>query len=204
MDCVQRASERLAVLRWDLVVVDIEGMPDAVESCLRLLEGLRRTPPPAVPLLIMAGTAQLEAVSGLLSCGAADYLTKPFSPERLLERVWVALASMRGQTEQHSSCQPARRSLKNEPVLESAGARGSLPVALPAGLIIGRSAAIRRVVEQVQLVASKRTTVLITGETGTGKERVARAIHALSRRQGLPMVSVNCGGIPANLLEDEF
>ncbi len=70
--------------------------------------------------------------------------------------------------------------------------------------MIGRSPAIRLVTEQVRLVAPKDTTVLITGETGTGKERVSRAIHSLSRRGRLPMVSVNCGGIPATLLEDEF
>jgi transcriptional regulator with GAF, ATPase, and Fis domain len=56
----------------------------------------------------------------------------------------------------------------------------------------------------VRLVASKNTTVLITGETGTGKERISRAIHMLSSRRKLPMISVNCGGIPATLLEDEF
>ncbi|MGH9720363.1 MAG: sigma-54 interaction domain-containing protein [Bryobacteraceae bacterium] len=71
-------------------------------------------------------------------------------------------------------------------------------------LLIGRSAAIRGVMEQVHLVAPKDTSVLITGETGTGKERVSRAIHLLSRRQRQPMVSVNCGGIPPTLLEDEF
>jgi transcriptional regulator with GAF, ATPase, and Fis domain len=69
---------------------------------------------------------------------------------------------------------------------------------------IGRSAAIRAVMEQVRLVAPKDTTVLITGETGTGKERVSRAIHMLSRRRRVGMVSVNCAGIPATLLEDEF
>ena len=68
----------------------------------------------------------------------------------------------------------------------------------------GRGAAIQRVIEQVRLVAPKNATVLMTGETGTGKERIARAIHALSERSDREMVAVNCGGIPAGLLEDEF
>ena len=71
-------------------------------------------------------------------------------------------------------------------------------------MLIGRGEAFARVVGQVRLVAPKNTTVLIMGETGTGKERVARAIHMLSNRGNRDMVSVNCGGIPANLLEDEF
>jgi len=78
----------------------------------------------------------------------------------------------------------------------------------PSGVIedflFGGSDPIRRVFEQVRLVASRDTTVLITGETGTGKERVSRAIHRLSNRGGMEMVTVNCGGIPATLLEDEF
>ncbi len=71
-------------------------------------------------------------------------------------------------------------------------------------LLIGRSLSIERVMEQVRLVAPKNTSVLITGETGTGKECISRAVHLLSGRRRLPMISVNCGGIPATLLEDEF
>ena len=70
--------------------------------------------------------------------------------------------------------------------------------------VLGRSPAMRQVMEQVRLVAPRDTSVLITGETGTGKERISRAIHLLSRRGRAPMVAVNCGGIPATLLEDEF
>ena len=78
----------------------------------------------------------------------------------------------------------------------------------PAGVIenylFGGSEAIRSVFDQVRLVARRDTTVLITGETGTGKERVSRAIHRLGARAEMEMVSINCGGIPATLLEDEF
>ena len=81
------------------------------------------------------------------------------------------------------------------------------PVEKPAVIedfLFGGSEAIRRVFNQVRLVACRDTTVLITGETGTGKERVSRAIHRFSRRGKEEMVSINCGGIPATLLEDEF
>ncbi|MCL2894460.1 formate hydrogenlyase transcriptional activator FlhA [Brenneria tiliae] len=72
------------------------------------------------------------------------------------------------------------------------------------GEIIGRSAAIRQVLEQVEMVAGSDSTVLILGETGTGKELIARAIHRLSRRQGKRMVKMNCAAIPASLLESDL
>jgi len=71
-------------------------------------------------------------------------------------------------------------------------------------LVLGSSRAMAHVMEQVRLVAVRDTTVLITGETGTGKEEIAQAVRALGPRHRAPMVSVNCGGIPATLLEDEF
>lgn len=70
--------------------------------------------------------------------------------------------------------------------------------------MIGRSAAFERLLEQIELVADKEASVLITGETGVGKERVARALHQRSRRAARELVTVNCAGIPATLLEDEF
>ncbi len=95
--------------------------------------------------------------------------------------------------------------LRREPGLPPAPPpAGARPLAVLEDLIIGQSPAIRRVLEQVQLVGAKDTTVLLTGETGTGKERVSRAIHGLSQRGQRDMVSVNCAGIPATLLEDEF
>jgi DNA-binding NtrC family response regulator len=70
--------------------------------------------------------------------------------------------------------------------------------------LVGRSEAIRSVARLIRLVAPRRATVLITGRTGTGKELVARAIHAASKRAGGPIVTVNCGAIPENLIEAEF
>jgi len=72
------------------------------------------------------------------------------------------------------------------------------------GEVVGYSQAMRRVLEQVDLVAPTEATVLILGETGTGKELIARAIHARSRRRDRPLIKVNCGGIPRELFESEF
>jgi transcriptional regulator with GAF, ATPase, and Fis domain len=76
--------------------------------------------------------------------------------------------------------------------------------ALGPGGIVGRSAAIRRVLEQIEQVAATDSTVLLRGETGTGKELLATQVHALSRRSGKPMVRVNCAAIPATLIESEL
>src|SRR3954453_2491503 len=70
--------------------------------------------------------------------------------------------------------------------------------------LVGSSASVERVVETIRLVAPRRSTVLITGETGTGKEVAARAIHAASTRASKPMICVNCGAIPDNLVEAEL
>ncbi len=80
----------------------------------------------------------------------------------------------------------------------------SRQAALPEAVLVGRSLAIRNVIETIRLIAPKRSTVLITGPTGTGKELAARLIHALSPRAGVPIVAVNCGAIPESLLESEF
>src|SRR6202030_3773325 len=68
-------------------------------------------------------------------------------------------------------------------------------------LLIGSSAALERMLEVVRLVGGRRSTVLITGETGTGKEMVARALHMASPRAAMPLVAVNCNALPDNLLE---
>ena len=91
--------------------------------------------------------------------------------------------------------------------LEEARQTAQRPAAAPRrapSMVRGQSAAFQHMLEEIELVADRDTTVLILGETGSGKERVAQAIHAASRRSAGEMVAVNCGGIPATLLEDEF
>jgi DNA-binding NtrC family response regulator len=125
-------------------------------------------------VMILAPSGDWLPSVEVLERAGAAFLVKPVVPDELLAKIGQAL----GAPQPHD-----------------------LPLD---GLVTGRSPAIRRVLEQVRLVAPKNTTVLITGETGTGKERISRAIHLLSSRRKLPMISVNCGGIPATLLEDEL
>jgi len=130
-----------------------------------------------IPILMISGFGTVDAAVHALHLGADDFLTKPVEPDVLVERV--------------------RRLLERRP----AGALSSDP---PPGGLIGRSPAMQMVLDAIRLVAPTDATVLITGETGTGKELVARAIHALSGRAAAPFMAVNCASLAEGLLESEL
>jgi transcriptional regulator with GAF, ATPase, and Fis domain len=94
--------------------------------------------------------------------------------------------------------------LRHQLELERDYLRQEVREALAFGEIVGQSAALRGVLEQVEMVAPTDATALILGESGTGKELVASAIHERSPRRGRPFVSVNCGSVPSELFENEF
>ena len=128
------------------------------------------------PILMISGYGTVDAAVTALHTGADDFLTKPVEPDVLSARVESLLAR-----------------------------RPSLPLAgeEPPGGLLGRSPAIRTVIEIIERVASTDTTVLVTGETGTGKELVARALHDLSDRSGGPFLAVNCAALAEGVLESE-
>jgi DNA-binding NtrC family response regulator len=130
-----------------------------------------------IPVLMISGYGTVDAAVHALHAGADDFLTKPVEPEVLSDRV--------------------ARLLENRPTARLEQDR------LPGGLI-GRSAAMKMVFEAIRLVAPTDTTVLILGETGTGKELVARSVHQLSTRASGPFMAVNCAALPENLLESEL
>ncbi len=174
------ALERLAAESFDVVVSDVR-MPkvDGLTVFRRAREIAPRT---AVILMTSFGTVA-DAV-GALKQGAHDYITKPFDVEELVIRV-AAIAE--------------KRALERE--LEEARAR--LAGAADAA-IVGGSPPMLKLLERLTTVAESDAPVLVTGETGTGKELVARRIHALSHRRGGPFVAVNCAAFPETLLEAEL
>jgi formate hydrogenlyase transcriptional activator len=128
-----------------------------------------------------------------MKAGARDFLTKPFRDEELLTAVTQALHHGRPMA-------PGTHTPAQETPDAADGRRSDSRFVE----IVGHSAALRHVLQQVELVAPTEATVLITGETGTGKELIARALHHRSTRHPHPFVTLNCAAIPSGLLESEL
>jgi DNA-binding NtrC family response regulator len=173
--------ERATSERPDLVILDLHlpGM-DGID----VLEKLRASFP-SLPVVMLTGHADLKTAVRATQLGAFDYLTKPVDHEELVLVIRRALEAR----ELRDEVEDLRRRV---------GSGGGLEAQM------GPSASIREVIDQVRVVASSDFTVLVLGETGTGKEVVAQAIHRQSERRSKPFVAVDCGAIPDTLLESEL
>lgn len=176
----RQAQQALTEDPPDLLISDLR-LPDA--SGLSLLPLVKQAEPSPGVLIITAFGSVQQAVEAL-KAGADDFLTKPLEMDHFLLTVTRLLAN---------------RKLKSE-VLQY---RSLLAIEQFNG-IIGQSPAMQQLFHQIRQIASADGPVLIQGESGTGKELVARALHEESARQGKPYMVVNCGGIPAELMESEF
>ena len=163
--------------RFDVVLTDLR-LPKA--TGIEILTAARRRDP-SCPVIIMTAYASVDTAVEALQQGAFDYLTKPFSPDKLLARL-QHIRKLKEVLEENTSLKKRLRGLENR-------------------TLVGNSAAINKLVETIELVAPRETTVLIEGESGTGKELVARALHEGSHRAEGPFVAVNSGVIPENLFE---
>ncbi len=140
---------------------------------------------PETIVILMTGFGNIQSAVEAIRKGAFDYLPKPFQLDELVMRVEKGLQEHRLKSE--------NRML-----------RGELQEKYHFSNLVGNSAAMQNIYRLIGVVAQKTSTILISGETGTGKELIARAIHYGSPRKDQPLVSVNCGAIPSNLLEDEL
>ncbi|HXA95062.1 MAG TPA: sigma-54 dependent transcriptional regulator [Candidatus Dormibacteraeota bacterium] len=177
----RQALEKASSLRPSLVITDLV-MPDM--DGLTLMSALQQELP-RVPVIILTGRATVDTAVAAMRQGAYDYLTKPVDLDRL--RLLIEKALDRARTLDEITI--LRRRVKEVWGL---------------GRLIGRSAPMQEVHRLIEQAAGTPAPVLIHGETGTGKELVARTLHELSGRAAGPFVAVNCAAMPETLLESEI
>ena len=173
------ALELLARREVDILVTDLR-MPDL--DGLALVEAARAND---VPAIVMTAYGAIDSAIECIRKGAYHYLTKPFKLDELV--IFVRRAE-------------GERALRRE----TAELRKSLGLQFSTTTVIAHSAAMQRVLELAQRIAGTDATVLLSGETGTGKTMIARALHGESARTKAPFVAINCAALPEALLESEL
>jgi DNA-binding NtrC family response regulator len=182
VDKAASAEEGLKIAdRADLVLSDLK-LPNM--DGLQLL-GLIRRQNAQVPVVMMTAFGSIETAVESMKAGATDFLLKPFSLDHLMQVVHKALevGALRDENVKLKAELGRRYEFDN---------------------IVGRSQAMQEVFAAIERVAPTRATVLLAGESGVGKDLIARAIHFHSPRRGRPLVKINCSAIPENLMESEL
>ncbi len=167
---------RLAIERFSLVICDVR-LPD--RDGLSLFEDIRAQHP-ALPVILLTAHGTIPDAVDATSRGVAGYLTKPFDSQALLKRVAQALSL-------------------STPAGPAAGGDQAWR-----GDLISQSSAMNALLDEARLVAASDASILIRGQSGTGKELLARAIHRASPRAAAPFIAINCSAIPETLLESEL
>ncbi|MFG0420986.1 sigma-54-dependent transcriptional regulator [Pseudomonas sp. zjy_8] len=182
---VSSAEEALAQVDSDFAGIVVSDIRLPGIDGLELLTRLKQRDA-SLPVVLITGHGDIGMAVGAMRDGAYDFMEKPFSPERLVDVARRAL-EQRALAREVSAL---RRQLAGRQALEQR--------------IIGRSSAMQQLRELIANVADTNANVLIEGETGTGKELVARCLHDFSRRQSKQFVALNCGGLPESLFESEI
>jgi two-component system response regulator AtoC len=177
---LKEARAEIAATPPDILLVDLH-LPDG--TGLDLLEDFE--PASAPEVVLITGSASVETAVGALRSGVADYLTKPVD----FARVKMALGNVTRALEMRG---------------EIGTLRGELRKLGRFGPLIGASPPMQKIYDLIARVAATDASILVSGETGTGKELVAEAIHRLSRRSKKPFVPVNCGALSSHLIESEL
>jgi DNA-binding NtrC family response regulator len=146
-----------------------------------------------IPIIFITGHGDIPMTVQAMKAGAIEFLTKPCRDDDLLNAIEQAISRSR-----------QLKPFQNKPADETPGGEDALRRDIGFLEIVGHSAALRHVLQAVETVAPTDATVLLAGETGTGKELIARAIHMRSRRGANPFVTLNCAAIPTGLLESEL
>ena len=175
-----QAAQKIKESVYDILLTDLRLPGLSGEELLRQSKALY----PDLIVIVATGYGDIRNAVNMMKLGAADYIQKPFLKDELIVRIEKAIEERKWRWQSRAAKE------------ETAGSEW--------GDLISKGPAMARVKELAAGAAPMRTTVFIQGETGTGKELVARAIHYNSPRKDYPLVSVNCAAIPATLMEDEF
>ena len=180
----RQVQRLLAERSFDVLVID-NVMPEisGLEIIRRIVASTQEVDRPQ--MLMMTAHATVESAIEAMKLGALDYLQKPFEIDELLVVVSRALELQQLRVQNRYLMSERDEEFNNYG-------------------IVGGSTAVQALLKTIELVAETRSTVLITGETGTGKEMVARAIHYRSGQRDRPLIKVNCAAIPESLLESEL
>ncbi|MGD9368539.1 MAG: sigma-54 dependent transcriptional regulator [Desulfobacteraceae bacterium] len=177
----REALEKLAQYPFELLFVDIK-MPGM--DGLALLEKVKAEYPRTVVIIITA-YGSIESAVEAMKMGASDYLMKPFKPDYLA----LVMEKIDQQLRMAGEYSHMKEQLEKKTRFDN---------------IIGQSPPMQAVFDMIRQVAVQDASILLSGETGTGKELVAKAIHAKSQRAQYPFVAINCGALPESLLETEL
>ena len=173
----KEAVGKLKKSAYDVVLTDLR-LPD--EDGLQVLQEAKKLLP-GVQVILMTGYADISTAVQAMKLGAFDYVAKPVIPDEILKKIQEAL--------EHKDLPVEKKQAKKSKGLT---------------YIKGTSRDADKLYEYIRLVAPTMMTVLITGESGSGKEYIARLIHEQSNRQAAPFVAVDCGAIPKDLAASEF
>ncbi len=215
----QTGVEMYLDLKTDLVLLDVL-MPKM--SGFEVLEEIKRIEKGSYPpVLVLTASVDQKTHLKALEAGARDFLTKPLKQNEVLSRIRniLEVRLLHNQIKNHNieleekveertkelvTANKELEKLRDQLEIENAYLREEVTTEFDYEGIVGNSPAMKQVLSQIKQVAGSDSTVLVQGETGTGKELIARAIHEQSQRQKRAMVKVNCGGIPRELFESEF
>lgn len=175
-----RARESMTLGKFDLALLDVR-LPDG--NGIELMREFRKSDPD-MGIIIMTGYAEVDTAVDAVRLGANDFLKKPFDIDEMLVRIGELMKTRQLKKDNHSLREQVRHQ-------QAPG-------------LLGHCHSIKKLQETIKLLANSDSTVLISGESGCGKEVLAKSLHQTGSRSGKPMVSINCGAIPEDLLESEL